>query len=291
MALRIRKTMSNWLTTRYQMVVRNEENLAEVSSFNFTYAKVIVISLLTFVLIFIGALYLAQTALSQWFDPRHTTMEYNRKLLTMTLELDSLKAKLENQDKFINNFQNILRGEVPEGSVYKQPNNLSTQDLNRDMNPSEIGKGDSIIRDEFEDMEATLTSYSRNSYTEELKDIFFFPPIQGIVSSPYDLSIDHYGVDIVAKNNEPVKSIADGTVILSSWTQEGGYVIAIQHRANLISVVRHNSALLKKVGNFVNAGEVISIIGNTGELTTGPHVHLELWYNGNPVDPEEFITF
>ena len=289
--MRIRKTMSNWLTTRYQMVVRNEENLAEVSSLNFTYAKVILITLLTFVLLFLGALYLSQSVLSQWFDPRHTTMEYNRKLLTMTLELDSLKTKIANQDRFIDNIQNILRGEVPEGSIYRPPSNVNVEDLNEEMNPAEIGKGDSIIRDEFKDIESALTTYRRNTYKDELKDIFFFPPLQGIVSSPYNLTVDHYGVDIVAKNNEPVKSIADGTVILSSWTQESGYVIAVQHRANLISVIRHNSALLKKVGNFVNAGEVISIIGNTGELTSGPHVHLELWYNGNPVDPEEFITF
>ncbi len=289
--MRIRKTMSNWLTTRYQMVVRNEENLAEVSSVNFTYAKVIVISLLICILFFIGGLFLAQTALSKWFDPRHTTMEYNRKLLTLTVELDSLKGKIRTQDKFINNFQNVLKGDIPATPVYREPENLSAQGLNRDMNPGKMSEGDSIIREEFEQVEVALTSYSRNNYSEELKDIFFFTPLQGIVSSPYNLAIDHYGVDIVAKNNEPVKSIADGTVILSSWTQEGGYVIAVQHRANLISVIRHNSALLKKVGNFVNAGEVISIIGNTGELTTGPHVHLELWYNGNPVDPEEFITF
>ncbi len=283
--------MSNWLTTRYQMVVRNEENLAEVSTFNFTYAKVVVISLLTFVLIFIGALYLSQSFLAQWFDPRHTTMEYNQKLLTLTMEMDSLKSRLRAQDRFIGNVQTILKGDVPKGETYREPNQVKTDDLNKDMNPQVMNAGDSIIRQEFEEQDFSLTSYSSNNYSEELKDIFFFPPLQGIVSSPYDLGIDHYGIDIVAKTNEPVKSIADGTVILSSWTQDGGYVIAIQHRANLISVVRHNSAILKKVGNFVNAGEVISIIGNSGELTSGPHVHLEIWYNGNPVDPEEFITF
>jgi murein DD-endopeptidase MepM/ murein hydrolase activator NlpD len=273
------------------MVVRNEENLAEVSTFNFTYAKVVVISLLTFVLIFIGALYLSQSLLSQWFDPRHTTMEYNQKLLTLTMEMDSLKSRLRAQDRFIGNVQTILKGDIPKGETYREPDQIKTDELNKDMNPQSMNVGDSIIRQEFEEQDFSLTSYSSNNYSEELKDIFFFPPLQGIVSSPYDLSIDHYGIDIVAKTNEPVKSIADGTVILSSWTQEGGYVIAIQHRANLISVVRHNSALLKKVGNFVNAGEVISIIGNSGELTSGPHVHLEIWYNGNPVDPEEFITF
>jgi murein DD-endopeptidase MepM/ murein hydrolase activator NlpD len=273
------------------MVVRNEENLAEVSTINFTYAKVAVISLLTFVLIFVGALYLSQSVLSQWFDPRHTTMEYNQKLLSLTMEMDSLKSKLRAQDRFINNVQTILKGDVPDGETYREPENVNTEDLNKDLNPQRMNAGDSIIRQEFEEQDFSLTSYSSNNYSEELKDIFFFPPLQGIVSSPYDMSIDHYGIDIVAKTNEPVKSIADGTVILSSWTQDGGYVIAVQHRANLISVIRHNSALLKKVGNFVNAGEVISIIGNSGELTTGPHVHLEIWYNGNPVDPEEFITF
>ncbi|WKK76385.2 M23 family metallopeptidase [Marivirga salinae] len=283
--------MSNWLTTRYQMVVRNEENLAEVSTFNFTYAKVVVISLLTFVLIFIGALYLSQSLLAQWFDPRHTTMEYNQKLLTLTMEMDSLKSRLRAQDRFIGNVQTILKGDVPDGQTYREPDQVETDDLNQDMNPQSMNAGDSIIRQEFEEQDFSLTSYSSNNYSEELKDIFFFPPLQGIVSSPYNMNIDHYGIDIVAKTNEPVKSIADGTVILSSWTQDGGYVIAIQHRANLISVVRHNSAILKKVGNFVNAGEVISIIGNSGELTSGPHVHLEIWYNGNPVDPEEFITF
>ena len=96
---------------------------------------------------------------------------------------------------------------------------------------------------------------------------------------------------MVSKKNEPVKCVADGTVIFSDWTQEAGFVIAVQHKGNLISVYKHNSALLKKVGNFVSSGQVIAIIGNTGEFTSGPHLHFEMWYNGNPVDPGEFISF
>jgi murein DD-endopeptidase MepM/ murein hydrolase activator NlpD len=120
---------------------------------------------------------------------------------------------------------------------------------------------------------------------------YFFPPIDGIVTRKFNRNIDHFGVDIVTKSNEPVKAAADGTVVMADWTQESGNVIAIQHRGNIITIYKHNSALLKKVGNFVNSGEVIAIIGNTGELTTGPHLHFELWYNGNPVNPEEFISF
>ena len=95
----------------------------------------------------------------------------------------------------------------------------------------------------------------------------------------------------VAKTNEPVKCIADGTVMIASWTQDSGYVIAVQHRGNLISVYKHNAELLKKVGNFVNAGDILSIVGNSGEMTDGPHLHFELWYNGNSLNPEEFVTF
>ena len=111
------------------------------------------------------------------------------------------------------------------------------------------------------------------------------------MSDSYNAKSDHLGVDIVAKQDEPVKVVAEGTVVFASWTQDSGYVIAVQHRGNLLSLYKHNSDLLKNVGNFVTAGEVISIIGNTGELTSGPHLHFELWYNGNPVDPEEFIRF
>ncbi|MDZ7605241.1 MAG: M23 family metallopeptidase [Cyclobacteriaceae bacterium] len=95
----------------------------------------------------------------------------------------------------------------------------------------------------------------------------------------------------MSKQNEPVKAVADGTVIFADWTSDSGNVIAIQHRSNLISVYKHNSALMKKVGNIVSSGQVIAIIGNTGEFTTGPHLHFEMWYNGHPINPKEFVSF
>ena len=111
-----------------------------------------------------------------------------------------------------------------------------------------------------------------------------------IITDGFNPKTDHYGIDMVAQENEPVRSVADGVVIMSSWTLDGGYVVAIQHPGNLISVYKHNSELFKNVGNFVAAGEVVATIGNTGELTSGPHLHLELWHNGNPVNPEEYIA-
>jgi murein DD-endopeptidase MepM/ murein hydrolase activator NlpD len=124
-----------------------------------------------------------------------------------------------------------------------------------------------------------------------LPDFFLFPPLSGgLISEKYDAKTAHYGVDIVAKKDEPIKCVADGTVIFSSFTDETGYVIAIQHHTNMISIFKHNSVLLKKAGDFVKAGDIIAIIGNTGSLTTGPHLHFELWYNGVAVNPELFVS-
>ena len=130
-----------------------------------------------------------------------------------------------------------------------------------------------------------------NVKNRDLRETFFFSPISGFISDHYNVKKSHFGVDVVSKSNEPVKCIADGTVIFSDWTQNEGYVLMIQHRPNLISVYKHNAELYKKLGTFVNAGEIISIVGNSGEMTNGPHLHFEMWYNGNSLNPEEFVTF
>ena len=157
--------------------------------------------------------------------------------------------------------------------------------------PDYVPPIDSQLRREFEQSELDLLSYSSVNVME-LQEIFFFSPLSGIISQPYNSKTSHFGVDIVSRSNEPVKCVADGTVIFSDFDfSDSGYVIAVQHRSNLISIYKHNSALLKKVGNFVSAGEIISIIGNTGELTSGPHLHFELWYNGNHINPEDLISF
>ncbi|HPV57186.1 MAG TPA: M23 family metallopeptidase, partial [Tenuifilaceae bacterium] len=123
------------------------------------------------------------------------------------------------------------------------------------------------------------------------KTIYFIPPVKGVVTNGYNPMVYHYGIDLVAAPNEVVLSIAKGTIILSNWTLETGYTLSIQHDNNFISVYKHNSKLLKRQGDRVDAGEAIAIIGNSGELTTGPHLHFELWQNGHSVDPAKFINF
>jgi hypothetical protein len=285
-ALKSRKTLSNWLTNRYLLILRNEENFAEKTTISFTYAKLILITFSLLIVVMIASLYLSSTLMAQWFDPRHELIVMDRHLVDLVDRVDSLENSMMMKDQFINNIQRVLIGEISsDDSVFNYNEN---ENVSSSIEP--IPAIDSQFRKDFEASEMTFLSVS-NSLSQELEGQYFYSPIEGMVTTNFNIKDEHYGIDIVSKNNEPVKSVAEGTVIFSDWTQESGNVIAIQHRGNMVSVYKHNSALLKKVGNFVTSGQVIAIIGNTGEFTTGPHLHFELWYNGNPVDPEEFISF
>ena len=288
--LKPKKTISERLTNKYQLVIRNEDNLAEKTSIGFTYAKLLVVAASVFLSIFTGSLFLSKTLLAKWFDPKYEQTEQNKKLYALAIKVDSLSIEVDRKDLFIQNLQRILSGDTTSGfedPVKSLKIEKSTIKTTSDL---KLAASDSQFRKEFEQTESSMISLSDRKY-RDLQGIFFFTPITGFISDKYDAKKSHYGVDIVAKTNEPVKCVADGTVVMASWTQDAGYVIAVQHRGSLISVYKHNAGLLKKVGNFVNAGDIISIVGNSGEMTDGPHLHFELWHNGNSLNPQEFVTF
>jgi len=284
--LKSRKTFSNWLTNRYLLILRNEENFAEKTTISFTYAKLILVTFLVLLVMMVASLYLSSTLMAQWFDPRHELIVMDRHLVGLAGKVDSLENQMRIKDQFISNVQRVLIGDLSEDdSIFM---NASNPSINVSIEP--VPAIDSQFRKDFEENEMSFIT-GNNSISQELEDQYFYAPIQGTITADFNLRDEHYGVDVVTKQNEPVKSVAEGTVIFADWTQESGNVIAIQHRGNIVSVYKHNSALLKKVGTFVNSGEVIAIIGNTGELTSGPHLHFEMWYNGHPMDPAEFISF
>lgn len=255
----------------------------------FTYSKVILFSVIVFAIIFSISLFLSQTLLSQWFDPRYEQMQLNKQLVELDQKVDSLYIEVDRKDQFILSFQRVLRGDT---SDFSDPAKVFRSEGQPVSRPAELNlvPADTAFRSEFEKSDLALITLTSVKY-RELQETFFFSPLSGFVSDRFDARKGHFGVDLVAKTNEPVKNIADGTVIFSSWTQDAGYVIMIQHKGNLISVYKHNAQLYKKVGTFVNGGEIISIVGNSGDMTDGPHLHFELWYNGNPLNPEEFVTF
>jgi murein DD-endopeptidase MepM/ murein hydrolase activator NlpD len=234
----------------------------------------------------VASLYLSSTLMAQWFDPRHELIIMDRHLVDLANKVDSLENEMRIKDQFISNVQRVLIGDLSEDdSIFL---NASNSAVSISIEP--ILAIDSQFRRDFEESELSFLT-GGSSLSQELEEQYFYAPIQGIVTTEFNLRDEHYGVDIVSKLNDPVKSVAEGTVIFADWTQESGNVIAIQHRGNIISIYKHNSALLKKVGTFVNSGQVIAIIGNTGEFTSGPHLHFEMWYNGHPMDPAEFISF
>ncbi len=288
--MRFRKTLSSWLVTKYLLIIRNEENFAEKTTFSFTYSKVILFAVSIFIVMLVIALLLINTLLSQWYDPAYSQEKTRKELNELTSKIDSLSFEVEAKDRFIKNIQRVISGDslVTEESFTQRSAQQEQSVVASDL--SSLAPIDSQFRQKFEQSDFSLVS-NANSSLAELNQIYFYSPLTGLISDRYNIGEEHYGVDIVSKKNEAVKVVADGTVIFASWTQDSGHVIAVQHRGDLISVYKHNAQLLKKVGNFVSGGEIISIVGNTGELTDGPHLHFELWYNGSPVNPEEFVSF
>lgn len=285
-----KRTLSNWLTNRYLLIIRNEENFAEKKTISFNYARLLLLATAAFLVILVFAVYLVTFTLEEWLDPRFVQMQTNRRLLELTERVDSMMTEMERKDQYLNNVRTIFSGD-PEAFANlddagdRVPATSADIEIREKLQPL-----DSQFRAEFEQEDFNLTTFTTGK-TEEFRELYLFSPLTGLVSDSYNPKLDHFGVDIVAKENEPIKCVADGVVIFASWTLDSGYVIGVQHQGNLISVYKHNSELMKSVGNFVAGGEVIAIIGNTGEFTSGPHLHFELWHNGNSVNPQEYIAF
>ncbi len=223
------------------------------------------------------------------FIPGYADLQTKRIATSTAYRVDSLEKALNNNIKYLNNLKVILSGGVV---ARDSANSVAAPNPNDQLNIPASSE-DSVLRSEVEQEERFNLSFSSGSGEDDgLRNILFFTPLEGILSSKFDPTIRHYGVDIVsAESDAPIKVVLEGTVTLATWTSDEGHVIYVQHQYNLISVYKHNSMLLKKVGEKVKAGEAIAIVGNSGELSTGPHLHLELWHNGNAIDPSDHLIF
>jgi murein DD-endopeptidase MepM/ murein hydrolase activator NlpD len=281
---------SNWLAHRYQLVVRSEETLEEKSAFSFSYAKFIFFGTILFAILVSCSLALATTLLARWLNPVYAEQKNKERIVQLATEVDTLEKQTSQQEKFIVLLQSIIAGKEPPTDERLLNSKEQPERMDPPYSSEQKAVANALLRGEFEEGDSSLSA-TCNKALDSLQDFFLFPPINGIVTSPFKHGTRHYGVDIVAKEKEPIKCVADGVVIFSAWTVETGWVLVIQHNKNLISVYKHNAALLKKVSNFVKKGEVIAIMGNSGEFSTGPHLHFELWYEGRAMNPEHFITF
>ena len=272
------------LLQKYRFVIMTNSSFEEKLSLTlsrlniFAYAGIFV-----FVCFFSALILIAYTPLSEYV-PGKSSSSVQKNLIELSLKSDSLKNILLNRSIYLENINNIISGNKL----------ISTGEGNRSASEKvdeirfEKSKADSLLRllVEAEDKSSIyVESVSNNNY------LVFFTPISGLISDAYNSRIKHFGVDLVAKDKSRISSVLEGTVIISHWTSETGHVIGVQHRNDYISFYKHNSVLLKSVGEFVNAGDHIAIIGNSGELSSGPHLHFELWHKGTPVNPEDYISF
>lgn len=283
----------NWrnrLRVKYRLVIMNEETFKERASLLLTPLNVIVLggSVAIFLIVFVTYL-IAFTPLREYI-PGYADTNLRLQVYENTLRTDSLKRELALKDMYLENINMIIAGETPSQQAHEP-------DTTKDYAAIEFSnsKQDSLMRQMVEDEERyniqNLQLGVQAAVESNIRNLFFFAPIKGDVTSGFDTKDKHYAVDIVAKENEPIKATLDGTVILSTWTYDAGHVIGIQHSSNLTSFYKHCSVLLKKTGETIKAGEVVAVVGNSGELTTGPHLHFELWFNGRPVNPQDYIVF
>jgi murein DD-endopeptidase MepM/ murein hydrolase activator NlpD len=276
------------LKHKYRLIIYNDNTFAEVWYIRLSPLNVLALMgtlFITFTVIFY--LLVAYTSIRE-FIPGYPDAKMIHSIVTSSNRLDSLEREIEKRDLYFNNLKNIISGKVV-------GNSDSTEGKNEQNKKVEFKRSleDSLLREQIENEEQgnLLVTGAGQSKPTSLPSFHFFTPVRGIITNSFKPEEDHYGVDIVCAPNELVKAVLEGTVILSSWTLETGYIIEIQHENNIISVYKHNSQLLKKIGNKVKVGEAIAIVGNSGELSTGPHLHFELWHEGKSVNPEDYIVF
>jgi len=275
------------LKSKYRLSIYNDKSFEEVWFMRLSRLNVIamvgggVIILITAV-----TLLIAFTPVRE-FIPGYPDGNTRRYIIENALKTDSLERELRQWRIYLGNLHTILRGEHPDNLESLPDTSVKYREISFSRSVE-----DSLLRLQIESEELYNLSIAQSAKETPSQTRFhFFPPVKGVLTNSFNVQLGHFGVDIVAPPNEVIVAIADGTVTFSSWTLETGYVIQIQHDNNLLSVYKHNSKLLKQAGTHVKAGEAISIIGNSGELTSGPHLHFELWHKGNPINPEQYIIF
>ena len=281
-----KKKLQKKLLHKYRLVVLNEDTFEERFAIKLTRLNVFFLSsLAAIILVILTTLLIVFTPLREYI-PGYSSTALQKQALDLDSKTDSLLKSINMNDAYINSLTSVLRGEVSavvinKDSIFKAAQ-ADTDVL--ELNPS---KADSLLREKVRNED----KYNLFESATSVKDFVFFPPVNGSISSGFEPNEKHFAVDIVVPTNTPVKATSDGRVLFASWTSDAGYVIIIDHGDELVSVYKHNSSLTKSQGDFVRSREVIAISGASGELSTGPHLHFELWSNGTPLNPTNFIDF
>ena len=281
-----RREIKRKLLHKYRLVILNESTFEEKISFKLSRLNVFVTGTLCIIgLIGLTTLLIAFTPLREYI-PGYSSTKLKMQATTLTYKTDSLVRVLYNTNRYLDNVRMVLTGDIENSEINRDSlfEKFKLDPSSIDLTPS---REDSMLRAEV----ALEDKYNIFELSGTSSTMVFFPPLSGTISQRYDAEKKHYAVDVVAPRETPIKAVADGTVIFAEWTADTGHVIIIEHKDGILSVYKHNGSLNKSQGDRVNSGEVIASVGNTGEFTTGPHLHFELWNNGAPVNPTDYIDF
>lgn len=270
---------------KYKLTIINENTLEEVVGLRVSKLNGIsvLLSVLT-VLFLVASVIIAFTPLRNYL-PGYMNSEIRAQVVENALRVDSLQQLVDRQNLYIMNIQDIFSGTIRVDTVH----NMDSLTTVREDSLMERTQREAEFRKQYEETEKyNLTSITARP---DIEGLIFYRPTRGMITEKFDADRKHYGTDIAANSGESVLATLDGTVILSTYTAETGYVIEVQHNQDFISVYKHCSSLLKREGDTVQAGEAIALVGNSGQLTTGPHLHFELWHKGRAVNPEQYIVF
>lgn len=274
------------LKNHYRLIIYNDSTYQTVWSMKLSKLSVLTVGgMLSFFLVIITTVIIAYTPLREYI-PGYPSQDERKMIINNAILVDSLEAQIAIRDNYFQKIKAVVKGEIP---------NVDKDRLDSNMVSSKVKfnsyNHDSVFRKKLMEEQLNLSLQQKEKSGRNISQIHFFPPLKGMVNQPFNASEGHYAVDIIAQPNSRVSSVLDGTVIFADYTINTGYVIYVQHEKNVISIYKHNSELLKSTGDKVKAGEAIAIMGNSGELSTGPHLHFELWYNGVAVNPEQYIEF
>lgn len=279
-----KKSVFKKLFNQYRVTVISEDTFEDKFYFTISRTTIVLASILSILFVSISTYFIISNTPIKEFIPGYPSNKMRIEAISNALKIDSITVKINKQQRYLQAIKSALSGDIKAEEISA----LITENSQKRLEaPVKTSQEDSLLR---------LIIADEDKYNiisdEEKKPLFIlFTPAKGIVSEKFNIDQKHFAVDIALEENTPIKSAAQGTVIFSEWTAETGYVIILEHPYGLLSVYKHNASLLKEQGESVEAGEVIASAGNTGEFSTGFHLHFELWTDGYPVDPENFIDF
>ncbi|WP_321287925.1 M23 family metallopeptidase [uncultured Sunxiuqinia sp.] len=281
-----KKKLIEKLKNRYRLIIYNDSTYQTAWSIKLTRLKVFTFfGIGGLLLVLFTILMIAYTPIRE-FIPGYPSSKVRQLIVHNAVLVDSLEEQLHIRDNYFDKIRILIEGDVPQDPDFVADtaipkNNLEINYYNHD----------SVFKQKILEEQLNLSIQKENPQSRNIANIHFFVPLKGMITNKFNVQSNHRAVDVVGLPNSRISAVLDGTVIFAGWTAETGYVIYLQHESDLVSVYKHNAELLKDVGDKVKAGEAIAIMGNTGELTTGPHLHFELWNRGIAIDPEKYIDF